>query len=97
MEAKCRQKFPLRRRANHLHLSGRPALLNEGRFAIVTGVGRGLRWTLGVRQDEAHRSGRRSRGVLVPRRWYQVGDDALHRDLRWRQKAGLQEDHEGNR
>jgi hypothetical protein len=32
---------------------GRPALFEEGRFAIVTNVGRGLRWTPLARQDEA--------------------------------------------
>jgi len=32
---------------------GRPALFQERRFAIVTDVGRGLRWTPLARQDEA--------------------------------------------
>jgi len=31
---------------NHFHLWRRPVPLNEGRFAIVTDVGRGMRWTL---------------------------------------------------
>jgi hypothetical protein len=30
-------------------------------------------------QDERSRRGRRSRSVLIPRRWYQVGQDASHR------------------
>src|ERR1700742_5265304 len=30
---------------NHLHTYRRPAPTREGRFAIVTNVGRGMRWT----------------------------------------------------
>jgi len=30
---------------NHRHESRRPAPFEEGRFAIVTNVGRGMRWT----------------------------------------------------
>jgi hypothetical protein len=32
---------------------GRPALLKEGRFAVVMNVGRGMRWMFSARQDEA--------------------------------------------
>jgi hypothetical protein len=42
----------LRRRANQFHISGRPAPLQEGRFAIVTNVGCGLRWTLEARKTK---------------------------------------------
>jgi len=45
---------------------------HEGRIAIVTDVGRGMRWTLAVRKDEAPRSGRQSRVVLAPRRWREL-------------------------
>jgi hypothetical protein len=46
---------------------------HEGRIAIVTDVGRGMRWTLSVRQTNALGSGRSSRVVLTPRRWRQAG------------------------
>jgi hypothetical protein len=35
---------------NHGHNRGHPVLDKEGRFAIVTNVGRGERWTLLVRE-----------------------------------------------
>jgi hypothetical protein len=41
----CRSAAMLRRRANQVHIFRRPALIQEGRFAIVTNVGRGMRWT----------------------------------------------------
>src|ERR1700722_4943863 len=44
---------------------------SEGRFAIVTDVGRGMRWTRRVTRRMTLR-GRRSRVVLTPRRWRQV-------------------------
>jgi hypothetical protein len=44
----------------------------EGRIAIVTDVGRGMRWTLWRRVDERRHGGRRSRVVLTPRRWRQA-------------------------
>src|SRR3984957_1991268 len=52
----------------------------EGRFAIVTNVGQGqgMRWTRAAPKTRALACGRRSRVVLTPRRWRQVGDDASH-------------------
>jgi hypothetical protein len=50
----------------------------KGRFAIVTNVGLGMRWTRAALLTRALPCGRRSRVVLTPRRWRQVGDDALH-------------------
>jgi hypothetical protein len=41
----CRRRAPLPRRANRNDLSRRPGLVHEGRFAIVTNVGPGMRWT----------------------------------------------------
>src|SRR5271168_191655 len=38
---------------------------HEGRFAIVTDVGCGMRWTLWRRKTGAAKSGRRSRVVLI--------------------------------
>ena len=38
----------------------------EGRFAIVTDVGSGMRWTRGALLTRAHPCGRRSRVVLTP-------------------------------
>jgi hypothetical protein len=53
-----------------------PSLI-EGRFAIVTDVGSGMRWTRQCRQTSGAECGRRSRVVLMPRRWRQVGGDDL--------------------
>jgi hypothetical protein len=66
----------LRRRANQWFLFARPAPDQEGRFAIVTN---GMRWTWMTSPDERRHRGRRSRVVLTPRRWRQLGDDAAHR------------------
>jgi hypothetical protein len=44
----------------------------EGRIAIVTDVGRGMRWTRVVLLTRAPTRGRRSRVVLTPRRRRQV-------------------------
>src|SRR6202034_1791907 len=49
----------------------------EGRIAIVTNVGCGMQWTRVAAQDGRRRSGRRSRVVLTPRRWRQLGDDCF--------------------
>jgi hypothetical protein len=46
----------------------------EGRFAIVTNVGYGMRWTRMALLTRALSCGRRSRVVLTPRRWRQVGE-----------------------
>ena len=46
----------------------------KGRFAIVTNVGQGMRWTRVARLTSALHCGRRSRVVLTPRRWRQVGE-----------------------
>ena len=46
---------------------------NEGRFAIVTDVRSGMRWTQAALLTRALPCGRRSRVVLTPRRWRQVG------------------------
>src|SRR6266852_2104644 len=44
----------------------------EGRFAIVTDVGNGMRWTQAALLTRARTCGRRSRVVLTPRRRRQV-------------------------
>src|ERR1700693_845384 len=44
----------------------------EGRFAIVTNVGQGMRWTRAVLLTRAPPCGRRSRVVLTPRRLRQA-------------------------
>src|SRR5690242_12971866 len=46
----------------------------EGRFAIVTSVGGGMRWPC-RRARRARRCGRRNRVVPIPRRWDQVSRD----------------------
>jgi hypothetical protein len=47
---------------------------SEGRFAIVTDVGCGMRWTRLRQETNDVVRGRRSRVVLTPRRWRQVGE-----------------------
>ena len=59
----------------------------EGRIAIVTDVGFGMRWTRGRRKTNGGFRGRRSRVVLTPRRWRQVGDDACASRWRWWQQS----------
>jgi len=59
----CRRRATLRRRANQVHIFGRLVPIYEGRFAIVTNVRRGMRWThwccsAHSRADEQHRCGR---------------------------------------
>jgi hypothetical protein len=56
--------------ATHFALSRAP---QEGRIAIVTSVGYGMRWTQAALLTRARACGRRSRVVLTPRRWRQVG------------------------
>ena len=53
----------------------------KGRFAIVTDVGLGVRWTQAALLTRALSCGRRSRVVLTPRRWRQVG--GAIRKRRW--------------
>jgi hypothetical protein len=47
----------------------------EGRIAIVTDVGYGMRWTQQCQKTNDVACGRRSRVVLAPRRWCQVSRD----------------------
>src|ERR1700736_1903826 len=74
------KNFLLRRRPKS-DLDPTPSRPTEVRFAIVTNVGQGMRWTrqhrrnwvFGLRNaDERCWCGRRSRVVLTPRRWCQV-------------------------
>src|SRR5262249_36059752 len=70
----------------------------RGRFAIVTNVGCGMRWTRWHRKTNDAGRGRRSRVVLTPRRWRQVGEDTFRVSLAMvARKPGHQEEHEGNR
>src|SRR6202035_3300840 len=46
---------------------------HKGRFAIVTNVGQGMRWTQAALLTRVLTCGRRSR-VVPPRRWRQVGE-----------------------
>ena len=50
---------------NHFYIAHIPAH-TEGRFAIVTDVGQGMRWTRVAPKTRAHTCGRRSRVVLTP-------------------------------
>jgi hypothetical protein len=52
----------------------------QGRFAIVTNVGRGMRWTRAALLTRALSCGRRSRVVLTPRRWRQASQKCLRGD-----------------
>jgi hypothetical protein len=67
---------------------------HEGRIATVTDVGRGRRWTRMRRQTSGATSGRRSRVVLAPRCWRQLGDDASHHAGDGGKKADQQGEHE---
>jgi hypothetical protein len=55
---------------------------SEGRFAIVTNVGHGMRWTRRRALTNGAIRGRRSRVVLTPRRWRQVSRNDP-RERRW--------------
>ena len=66
----CRKIFRFRRRANQIYDSRHP-VPTEGRFAIVTDVGRDAVDADGA-ADEGAGCGRRSRVVLTPRRWSQA-------------------------
>jgi hypothetical protein len=57
----------------------------KGRFAIVTDVGLGMRWTRAALLTRALPCGRRSRVVLTPRRWRQAGGNNFCR--RWWQES----------
>ena len=61
---------PFRRKSPAYPPPSRPD--TEGRFAIVTDVGCGMRWTRAALLTRAPPCGRRSRVVLTPRRWRQV-------------------------
>jgi hypothetical protein len=63
-------KFSLTPRPNHLHIPRRPASL-RGALRNVTDVGRDA-VDAGGALDGRVASGRRSRVVLMPRRWHQV-------------------------
>ena len=57
-----------------------------------------MRWTRACRQTNGIVRGRRSRSVLIPRRWYQVGEDAFRiAPMTEARKPGLRGDYEGNR
>jgi hypothetical protein len=55
----------------------------KGRYAIVTSVGRGMRWTLWLHPTSEAHGGRQRRVVLISRRW----DQALLR--RFARRRGL--------
>ena len=67
-------------------LQARPVPPEGGALAIVTNVGRNAVDACRA-QDERMEGGRRSRSVLIPRRWYQVGDNALALRRRRRQES----------
>ena len=77
--------FRLTRRANHFYNSRRP-VPKEGRCA-TSSTRKGMRWTRRRRKTSGASRGRRSRVVLTPRRWRQVGDDAFASRRRWWQKS----------
>jgi hypothetical protein len=70
----CSQKYSrsLLTQITSTSLASRPT--HKGRFAIVTDVGQGMRWTQAALLTRALSCGRRSRVVLTPRRWRQVGE-----------------------
>jgi hypothetical protein len=72
-------KFGFPSDPNQFYIPCRPRP-HKGRFAIVTNVGLGMRWTRVARLTSALSCGRRSRVVLTPRRWRQVGGGNSTRD-----------------
>jgi hypothetical protein len=62
---------------NHMHILGHPGP-HKGAFRDRHGRRLGMRWTRVALLTRALSCGRRSRVVLTPRRWRQVGDDASH-------------------
>jgi hypothetical protein len=70
----------------------RPAPDPEGRFAIVTNVGRGTRWTLAARETKRVEADEQRRVVLIPRCWDQVSRDAFAKRRR-QSKPGLRGEH----
>jgi hypothetical protein len=73
---------------NHLHKPRRPAPLNRGAFRDRHG-----RWVrdavdaFGAKDERIFESGRRSRVVLTPRRWRQLGDEASVSRRGWWQQS----------
>ena len=67
---------------NHLYISCIPGP-TQGRFAVVTNVGQGMRWTRVAPKTRALSCGRRSRVVLTPRRWRQVLEKQASWGRRW--------------
>jgi hypothetical protein len=63
----------------------------EGRIAIVTDVGYGMRWTQTTRLTSALPRGRRSRVVLTPRRWRQVLEKQTSQGRRWQESPVTEE------
>jgi len=61
----------------------------EGRFAIVTKRGAGDAVDAKAPKDERRLCGRRSRGVLISRRWYQPADDAEASRRGWWQESPI--------
>jgi hypothetical protein len=87
---------------NPLSLSGKSSLQarsvptrQEGRHAIVTAAGRDA-VDADDATDESTGCGRRSRVVLTPRRWRQVGERQLS-PMTVANKPGHRGEHEGNR
>src|SRR4029077_2599962 len=68
------QKYPTSVFQKYVVLSALSRFRSEGRFAIVTNVGSGMRWTRRCAR-RAHSRGRPSRVVLAPRRWRQACQD----------------------
>jgi hypothetical protein len=59
---------------NHFYIPGHPGPTRQGRFAIVTNVRQGCSGRRRRVDEGAYSCGRRSRVVLTPRRWRQVGE-----------------------
>jgi hypothetical protein len=64
--------FPFPSDANHLHIFRHPGP-HRGAFRDRHGRRAGMRWTRAAPKTRALACGRRSRVVLTPRRWRQVG------------------------
>ncbi len=85
---KCRRHACLRRRANRGHIFARlpPGKRGVSRSSLNVGGRCGGR---GARNRRMRARGRRSRDVLIPRRWYQLGDDACASRRGWWQESPI--------
>jgi hypothetical protein len=85
----CRTHAALLSPPNHQQISRHPVPGKRGVSRSSLNVGPRGAVDAFLAKDERGRGGRRSRGVLIPRRWYQLADDADASRRGRRQQARL--------